>query len=71
MKKLVFVFATFAAISFASCGNKAANNNAESTAVAEETVIEKADSCCNDSTKACCNDSTATCCDSTQVAVAE
>ena len=26
MKKLVFLFVAFAAVSFASCGNKAANN---------------------------------------------
>ena len=31
MKKLVFLFVAFAAVSFASCGNKAANNNAEAT----------------------------------------
>ena len=37
MKKLVFLFVAFAAVSFASCGNKAANN--ESTV---ETVEEAA-----------------------------
>ena len=39
MKKLVFLFVAFVAVSFASCGNKAANNNAEGTdsvAVVEE-----------------------------------
>ena len=41
MKKLVFLFVAFAAVSFASCGNKTAKN-AETT----ETVC--------DSTKACC-----------------
>ena len=60
MKKLVLVFAAFAAISFASCGNKAANNTTESTTV--EAVEEVA----NDST-ACC-DHNHTVCDSTKVA---
>ena len=42
MKKLVFLFVAFAAVSFASCGNKAANNNAEATdsvAVVEEAAV--------------------------------
>ena len=40
MKKLVFVFVAFAAISFASCVNKAANTTEEVAAdtVATETV---------------------------------
>ena len=43
MKKLVFLFVVFAAVSFASCGNKAANNEStvDSTA-AVETVEEAA-----------------------------
>ena len=62
MKKLVFAFAAFAAISFASCGNKAANNaTAESAdSVAVETKAT------TDST-ACCDHNHATC-DSTKVA---
>ena len=40
MKKLVFLFVAFAAISFASCGNKAANTEVstetDSVAVVEE-----------------------------------
>ena len=42
MKKLVFLFVAFAAVSFASCGNKAANNNTEATdsvAVVEEAAV--------------------------------
>jgi|GEM_PF-6398153 len=40
MKKLVFMFVAFAAISLASCGNKAAKSeeNADSTKMVEETV---------------------------------
>ena len=40
MKKLVFLFVAFAAVSFASCGNKAANtevsSETDSVAVVEE-----------------------------------
>ena len=58
MKKLVFAFAAFAAISFASCGNKAANKSAENVAdtTTVETVVADSTACC-DSTAAC-NDST-------------
>lgn len=70
MKKLVFVFAAFVAVSFASCGNKAAKN----TEVVE-TVCDSVKACCehehahacNDSVKAC-NDTVKVCCDSTKVA---
>ncbi len=57
MKKLVFLFVAFAAVSFASCGNKAANNNTEVAADSAAVVAETAacDSACTD---ACC-DSTA------------
>ena len=48
MKKLAFVFAAVVAVSFASCGNKTAENaeTADSTVEAEivEEVVE--DSCC-------------------------
>ncbi len=45
MKKLVFLFVAFAAVSFASCGNKAANNNAEeAAATVVEEVVEVVDS---------------------------
>lgn len=46
MKKLVFLFVAFAAVSFASCGNKTANNTEvanDSTVVAENTPVEEAD----------------------------
>ncbi len=49
MKKLVFMFAAFAAVSFASCGGNT------TPAVEAETVDTIAnDSCCQDS---CCADS--------------
>ena len=47
MKKLVFMFVAFAAISFASCGNGAQNteaNDSDSVAVADSNAVE------NDST---------------------
>ena len=46
MKKLVFLFVAFAAVSFASCGNKAANT--ESTV--DSTVVEEAAPVVDDST---------------------
>ena len=52
MKKLVFLFVAFVAASFASCGNKAANTeaNADSTAVVvEEEVVVATDSAVCDS----------------------
>lgn len=45
MKKLVFLFVAFVAVSFASCGNKAANaevSNDSAAVVEETTVIEEA-----------------------------
>ena len=42
MKKLVFLFVAFAAVSFASCGNKAANTEATVDSTAVETVEEAA-----------------------------
>ena len=44
MKKLVFLFVAFAAVSFASCGNKAANseNAIDSASVEAPAVVEEA-----------------------------
>ena len=42
MKKLVFLFVAFAAVSFASCGNKAANTETAADSAAFETVEEAA-----------------------------
>ena len=40
MKKLVFLFVAFAAVSFASCGNKAANSeNASDSASVEAPAV--------------------------------
>lgn len=69
MKKLVFVAVAIVAVSFASCGNKAANADA---AAAEEIrvndsieAVKAAEACCADSancdsTKACCAEQAAT-----------
>ena len=46
MKKLVFLFVAFVAVSFASCGNKASNT--ESTV--DSTVVEEAAPVVDDST---------------------
>lgn len=62
MKKLVFLFVAFVAVSFASCGGNK-NANAEAT---EAAVVEEATPAC-DSVKACCDsvacDSAKACCD--------
>ena len=52
MKKLVFMFVAVAAISFASCGNKA-----QQAPVDTDTIAEVGDSAMNDSIQ---NDTTAT-----------
>lgn len=53
MKKLAFLFAAVVAVSFASCGNKAAQTEACADSCEVDTccVEEVVDSCCGDS---CC-----------------
>ena len=62
MKKLAFVFATVVAVSFASCGNKAAQAEATEEECAEEVVEEVNEAC-----EAC----DSTCCDSVAAPEAE
>lgn len=50
MKKLVFLFVAFAAVSFASCGNKAANS--ENASVEAPAVVEEAAPVADDSLNA-------------------
>ncbi|MBB3702638.1 hypothetical protein [Alloprevotella rava] len=52
MKKLVFMFVAFAAISFASCGNKTDNNAATTDSDSVSAVDSLNDSTANDSTVA-------------------
>lgn len=52
MKKLVFMLVAFAAISFASCGNKTDNNAATTDSDSATTVDSMNDSVKADSTKA-------------------
>ena len=66
MKKLVFLFVAFVAVSFASCGgNKTSNTESTEAAVIEEAtpVCNNDSTCCDslakdsaacDSAKACC-----------------
>ena len=42
MKKLVFLFVAFAAVSFASCGNKAANTEVSTETDSVAVVVEEA-----------------------------
>ena len=65
MKKLVFLFVAFAAVSFASCGNQAANSEETADSTVAATVVEEAAPVAADSA-ACCADSAA--CDSAVVA---
>ena len=65
MKKLVFMFVALAAISFASCGNKAQTNttNDSDSVVAGDSTSQdsmKQDSTKQDSTKAAATDSSKT-----------
>ena len=59
MKKLVFLFVAFAAVSFASCGNKAANseNASDSASVEAPAVVEEAAPAADDSLTATSTDS--------------
>lgn len=59
MKKLVFLFVAFAAVSFASCGNKAANSEVASDSDSAAVVCDSAAVVC---------DSAAVCADSAVVA---
>lgn len=60
MKKLAFVFAAVVAVSFASCGNKTAENtsnvDSDSVAVVEEDCCTESDTCCAEA-DSCCADS--------------
>ena len=47
MKKLVFLFVAFAAVSFASCGNKAANTEVATDSVEEATPVVDSTASCN------------------------
>lgn len=53
MKKLIFVFAAFVAVSFASCGNKTSQvvstSDSDSVAVDSDTVVLDSDSVAVDS----------------------
>lgn len=65
MKKLVFMFVALAAISFASCGNKAQSNttNDSDSVVAGDSASQdsmKQDSTKQDTTKTAATDSTKT-----------
>ena len=54
MKKLAFVFATVVAVSFASCGNKAAQAEATEEECAEE-AVEVVEEACEGCDSTCCD----------------
>lgn len=68
MKKLAFVFAAVVAVSFASCGNKTAENT--SNVDSDTVVVNVEEDCCveNDS---CCAQGDSCCADSVEAPVAE
>ncbi len=53
MKKLVYVFVAFAAISFASCGNKTANTEAAAADSCAVVACDSAKACCDSAKVAC------------------
>lgn len=60
MKKLAFLFAAVVAVSFASCGNKTAENTSavdSDSIVTENCCVEESDSCCA-AGDSCCADTT-------------
>ena len=72
MKKLAFLFAAVVAVSFASCGNKTAENTSavdSDSIVTENCCVEESDSCC--ARDSCCADSDSCCADTNEAPVAE
>jgi len=67
MKKLVFLFVAFAAVSFASCGNKAANSEVASDSDSDSVAVVEEAAPVVDSAAVVC-DSAAVCADSAVVA---
>ena len=70
MKKLVFMFVAVAAISFASCGNKAAQNAEAVDSVAEE-VVDTLDSAAVDTLAEVVDSAAAEAVEAVEEAVAE
>ena len=66
MKKLAFLFAAVVAVSFASCGNKTAENT---SAVDSDSIVTE--NCCVEESDSCCAASDSCCADTTEVPVAE
>lgn len=66
MKKLAFLFAAVVAVSFASCGNKTAENT---SAVDSDSIVTE--NCCVEESDSCCADSDSCCADTTEAPVAE
>lgn len=66
MKKLAFLFAAVVAVSFASCGNKTAENT---SAVDSDSIVTE--NCCVEESDSCCAASDSCCADTTEAPVAE
>ena len=66
MKKLAFLFAAVVAVSFASCGNKTAENT---SAVDSDSIVTE--NCCVEESDSCCAAGDSCCADTTEAPVAE
>ena len=66
MKKLAFLFAAVVAVSFASCGNKTAENT---SAVDSDSIVTE--NCCVEESDSCCASSDSCCADTNEAPVAE
>ena len=66
MKKLAFLFAAVVAVSFASCGNKTAENT---SAVDSDSIVTE--NCCVEESDSCCASSDSCCADTNETPVAE
>lgn len=63
MKKLAFIFAAVVAVSFASCGNKTAENTETADSTVEAEIVEEVveDSCCAKDSACCAEKAGAPC----------
>ena len=66
MKKLAFLFAAVVAVSFASCGNKTAENT---SAVDSDSIVTE--NCCVEESDSCCAAGDSCCADTNEAPVAE
>ncbi len=69
MKKLAFLFAAVVAVSFASCGNKTAENSGVIDTIDSDSI--ETENCCAEENDSCCAAGDSCCADSTEAPAAE